>query len=465
MTIFIVPSLQSQCIPMTAVDRALAVTQSVMKRICTPTALIGEFLLGSSLRQLMANYHLTSPEIYSIIQHHFRASAGKTVSQEMSKELERLLRENREKNDTILTCCAKFDEARHCCAEMEARLASFEEKRRRMDDEHVATIANYEERFLDQDDHIQRLEAQLAAFGAPAKYSQDETEPNCAKQSGSQATSVQQAQIIRMFCQGNDLTEICQETASAPLDVFRIVQIKFTTFLKGYKIGIVFPSTSRVDREKLLDLVRRSSFLFSLAIFDHFHHCTTPNELTMLLTAAFDDFSQFEGRDWKQMATFVVEMIYRGVVYNETAVADLEETIADLKSLRGRLTRKFRAVKAEHSRDFALMRIEICRLRTKRTVEQEHGIPELHDTKRSQKTLARAEILNELIALSQAQGRKRYSPKLYYLALRVLFRAHSVYEYLRNFLTLPSRNSIYTHFDDRIKASIARLTELSHVES
>jgi hypothetical protein len=78
----------------------------------------------------------------------------------------------------------------------------------------------------------------------------------------------------------------------------------------------------------------------------HLHCCKTSPELIMLLTRTFNDVSEFEGRDWKQMAIFIVDMIYSGVVYDDTATVNLEETIADLKSLRGRLTRRFRPVKA-----------------------------------------------------------------------------------------------------------------------
>jgi hypothetical protein len=76
-----------------------------------------------------------------------------------------------------------------------------------------------------------------------------------------------------------------------------------------------------------------------------------------------EDFSQLESRDWTVLAIFVFELIYKRVVYNEMAVIILEESIADLKSLRGRLTRKFRTLKARHVQDASVMPIKICELR------------------------------------------------------------------------------------------------------
>jgi hypothetical protein len=49
---------------------------------------------------------------------------------------------------------------------------------------------------------------------------------------------------------------------------------------------------------------------------------------------AFEDFSQFSGKEWQLMAIFVLDMVSNGVVYGKNR-ANLEEEIWRLRSMRG----------------------------------------------------------------------------------------------------------------------------------
>jgi hypothetical protein len=118
--------------------------------------------------------------------------------------------------------------------------------------------------------------------------------------------------------------------------------------------------------------VRGHTFLFSMAVCDAFLSCTRRQDLLVLLAFAFEDFSQFQDRNWQLMASFILEMVIRTVLYDGATVPNLENTIADLKSLRGRLTHRCHTLKDQHAQAAGMSRIEMCQRRS-RSVHQENN--------------------------------------------------------------------------------------------
>jgi hypothetical protein len=99
-----------------------------------------------------------------------------------------------------------------------------------------------------------------------------------------------------------------------------------------------------VDREALIRIVEGSSFLFSMAFFDRLLSISSVQDIVWALTIAFEDFSQFQGKEWQLMAVFVLDMVFNAVIYDENR-ANLEEEIRRLRSMRGELTRLCRTLR------------------------------------------------------------------------------------------------------------------------
>jgi hypothetical protein len=78
-----------------------------------------------------------------------------------------------------------------------------------------------------------------------------------------------------------------------------------------------------VGREAVLRIVEGSSFFFSMAFVDRFLSISAVQDIVWALTIAFEDFSQFPGKEWQLMAVFVLDMVFNGVVYDENR-ANLE---------------------------------------------------------------------------------------------------------------------------------------------
>jgi hypothetical protein len=97
---------------------------------------------------------------------------------------------------------------------------------------------------------------------------------------------------------------------------------------------ISIPPNWTVDREALIRIVEGSSFLFSMTIIDRFLSISSVQDIVWALTIAFENFSQFPGKDWQLMAVFVLDMVFNGVVYDENR-ANLEEEIWRLSPCEG----------------------------------------------------------------------------------------------------------------------------------
>jgi hypothetical protein len=165
------------------------------------------------------------------------------------------------------------------------------------------------------------------------------------------------------------------------------------------------------------------------------------------------------------MAPFILEMVIRTVIDDGATVSNLENTIADLKSLRSRLTRRCRTLKDQHAQAAGMTRIEIYQLRSRLAHQEKQLLKDAGEAKSvlSEKVEPRLSILSELIKLVEGEDASRYSDALYEMSVRVLFCSCSLYVFLRNFLTLPSPTSIYDCFHDEVDAILAYLRSLDMV--
>jgi hypothetical protein len=114
---------------------------------------------------------------------------------------------------------------------------------------------------LDQHDHIQNIEAELAAFGNPHKWSRDDQELKHFPENHREPLIAHEP-ILKMFAKGNNLSEISQNSGLSPDEVFEIVRGRFVPNFTGAASEIELPFSSRIDREELIRIVSRSSFYF-----------------------------------------------------------------------------------------------------------------------------------------------------------------------------------------------------------
>jgi hypothetical protein len=96
-------------------------------------------------------------------------------------------------------------------------------------------------------------------------------------------------------------------------------------------------------------VVRSAEFLFSSPVLEDLCSGTNVQELAAVLTHVFESLSQHGDRDWQPMTIFVLEMAGSRAVYRriEENVAELEQEIGDLKSVRGQLMERCRMLKED----------------------------------------------------------------------------------------------------------------------
>jgi hypothetical protein len=143
-----------------------------------------------------------------------------------------------------------------------------------------------------------------------------------------------------------------------------------------------------------------------MTVFDEFFSYTMPQYLLALLVFAFENLSQFEDRNWRLMAAFILEMVIRTVMYDGATVSNLEDTIADLKSLHGRLTRRCRTLKDQHAQAVGMARIEIFQLLFRLAHQEKQFLREAGEAKSmlSEKVETCLSILSELIKLAEGES-------------------------------------------------------------
>jgi hypothetical protein len=120
------------------------------------------------------------------------------------------------------------------------------------------------------------------------------------------------------------------------------------------------PTTEwRICNSNLARVVRNAEFLFSSPALEDLCSCANVQELVALLTHVFESLSQRDDRDWQPMAIFVLEMAASRAVYRriEESIAELEEEIGDLKSVRGQLMRRCRTLKEDQRRHLSQTRV------------------------------------------------------------------------------------------------------------
>jgi hypothetical protein len=441
--------------------------------------IITSFLQGDTIRFAMTLSNMTSAEIYVVLQRRFRhvpdlERAILVKEQEMTACRQKLRGAEAEIQDLRAALRAKDEEISaytERLKETEGALRGFTEQHEHQEFErkefiHNILLANeaLEQKDAQQEEEIEILRSQLAMRRWPRSLI--DTELTDVPGTGRQPTfptRLPEKQVLNMFYQTDSLSEVCSATGLKEDDIFRIVRSRFGPPGPGLLRGIELPTHWQVETETLTETVRGSSFLFSMAVVDTFFGCRTVRDLVKLLTVALQDFSHFLEPEWQFMAAFLVEMAFKGVVREKTTVANLEEKIAELKSLRGRLTRKCRSVKEVYERKSFAYRLEACRLR--RQLNKQEEAMQARPTMDAPREPERLDVLAEMIETAKKGGAKRYSSHLYYTAVVVMFRSRSTYEFMRQFLPLPAPNSIYEHFRDSVHASLARLKSIDQVES
>jgi hypothetical protein len=373
-------------------------------------------------------------------------------------DIERLVSALRVKDAEIRQMAINWKEAECKLAESWRRWLDWTLERDKVISDLERTIRNLKQQTADQDNRLQELQEQFAMAATENGGRADRIVLNMRG-----SLTVHEEEAIVAFSNAPDLDAVCQATGLCREDVFQIAQKRFCPpqHARPPANENILPLNGAIDREALISAVRGSSFLFWTAVFDACFACAKPHDLAVLFAFEFEDFGQFQAREWPLKAAFVLELIFSGVLDDKTAVDNLEEEIAALKSLRGRLTRICRTMKAQHSEAASTAKAEIHQLRAQLARQEKHRLAEIGELALSEQFQTRTAILKELIELAKGEAANRYSQQLYHMLVRVLFRSYSAYKFLRNFLTLPSPTAIYSHFHDQIDASLARLT---HVE-
>jgi hypothetical protein len=161
----------------------------------------------------------------------------------------------------------------------------------------------------------------------------------CDAQLSRPGISRKERQVMYVFYNGHDLPSVCS-IAGLPLDeIFRMLQSLIAPPSSQLPDAIKVPQYFRVSNPSL---AQNHPILFSEPALKDLCSCTNVQALAAVLTRVFEDLSQREGRNWQPVVLFVMEMAANGAVYRKCPerVAELEEQISRLKSVRGRLMRR-----------------------------------------------------------------------------------------------------------------------------
>jgi hypothetical protein len=224
---------------------------------------------------------------------------------------------------------------------------------------------------------------------------------------------------------------------------------------------INIPPSWTADSEALIRIVASSSFLFSMAFFDHFLFISFVQDMIWALTIAFEDFSQFPGKEWQLMAVFVLGMVFNEVIYDENR-ANLEQEIRRLRSRRGQLTHRCLTLRKHHENDLLQCRTLFHQLRSRSADQEQQILTQSREMEMvvSSESEIRVNLFREMITLAKSHTTPRYSKNLYYAAAVILFRSCSTDEFVRTFLPLPSPRAVYAHFWSALAASRDHLQSL-----
>jgi predicted nucleic acid-binding Zn-ribbon protein len=149
---------------------------------------------------------------------------------------------------------------------------------------------------------------------------------------------------------------------------------------------------------------------------------------------------------------------------------DMQDKMDKCRSQQGKLMRQIRTQRSQHAKYVQQTRVKLAGFHVKLREAQERLEAPSEKTMIDMESVVssvspvRADIFREMIDLARqpAMGR-RYSPNPFHMAVVLLFRSRSAYEFLRNFLPLPAPSTIYEHFHDDLKNSVNRLTSFNQI--
>jgi hypothetical protein len=297
----------------------------------------------------------------------------------------------------------------------------------------------------------------------------------------------QQDEILYMFYNWYDICQICSATELPALEIFRVLQALILPPSCKLPAEVEFPVQWGVDPSTLRRIVQRFPFAFSGRVAEQFPRTNTIPGVFVMLTQALQDYSQRPERDWRPMVLFILEMAVHGALqlqYHPPAVVDpdlvrqkeirslkkdlvqlnLLDEIDKLRSTKGKLLHNIRVMHERFDDYVAQNRVDRSGLFCKiRMLEELGGGTIDMDALVASESQVRADVFRELVQLALHAQPPHYSDRLYDLAVVLMFRSRSSYEFLRLFLPLPATSSIYYHFRDALKDSADRLKSLDQV--
>jgi hypothetical protein len=117
--------------------------------------------------------------------------------------------------------------------------------------------------------------------------------------------------------------------------------------------------------------------------------------------------SQRDDRNWQPMIIFVLEVAASRVVYRRVVenVAEVEEEMGDLKSVRGQLMRRCRTLKEDHRKYLSQIRIRLSNLTAQLQKEREESVNLALGMKSiiSSDSEVRADVFLEMIELTKTE--------------------------------------------------------------
>jgi hypothetical protein len=375
-----------------------------------------------------------------------------------------------QKDQQLIECKAALQDARSHTAELLHRNWQLVVERDRAVEEISKTEKRLQELVAAREDEIEALQEALENGQATDREINGRLlltdEVYVAGNPVMEKLSNGEKQALQLFYQGEDISAVCARSGGTPPAIFALLHRLFCRPNCRLLNGITVPTNWQLDQKALVAVTNGSSFLFSTRIFDLFFSCGSSQDLVTLLGAAFEEFSQYPERQWQFMAVFVLEMAFARVVYDAATIDRQEAQIARLRSLRGKLTRRCRTRKEEYEAEIAALTIEVRQLRNE-VAQLQKALSAKENAEKPifySDSQIWADVFCEMIELAQMpKEARRYSDHLYYVAVVILFRSASTFEFLRHFLPLPSAVSVYAEFHDPVNASLDRLQSVDKI--
>jgi hypothetical protein len=207
--------------------------------------------------------------------------------------------------------------------------------------------------------------------------------------------------VLFMFYNGHDIDGVCKVMNLPPGEIFRLLQSVIVAPSFQLPDAISVPHFWELDKKSLLKTIDEFEFLFSPMLRESFDWCQDAADFAAFLVQAFADFSQQDRPDWAPMAIFILEMAVKNVMRSlpqyedlhemglQEKVVRLEQRIAALKSLKGKLLHDIRA-KNETPRQYE----SDVRVRASRAQAADRGLVDLNTVVSSDSSV-RAAVFRE----------------------------------------------------------------------